>query len=186
MYHYAIFRTDAGFCGIAWSDRGIVRFQLPTEEAAVTERLLKKQLPDACPGEPPPAVVEAMAAAHAYFAGQATDFSGCVIDLSGCDTFARRVYAFARRVGWGRTTTYGALAREAGAGPEAARDVGRAMATNPVPLIIPCHRVLAAGGKPGGFSGPGGVATKMRMLALEGIELAPQQSFAFEYPRSSL
>jgi methylated-DNA-[protein]-cysteine S-methyltransferase len=93
------------------------------------------------------------------------------------------IYAATRRVGWGRTTTYGTLAKELGAGPEAARDVGQAMAKNPVALIIPCHRVLAAGGKVGGFSAPGGSAAKIRMLALEGIHLEPpapaQQSLGF-------
>ena len=88
-----------------------------------------------------------------------------------------------RRVGWGQTTTYGALAKEVGVGPEAARDVGQAMAKNPVPLIIPCHRVLAAGGKLGGFSAPGGSATKQRMLELEGVSLEPppppQQTLGF-------
>jgi methylated-DNA-[protein]-cysteine S-methyltransferase len=82
-----------------------------------------------------------------------------------------------------RTTTYGALAKEIGAGPEAARDVGTAMAKNPVPLIIPCHRVLAAGGQVGGFSAPGGSARKSRMLELEGVRMAPpepaQRSFGF-------
>jgi len=88
-----------------------------------------------------------------------------------------------RRVGWGRTTTYGALATEVGAGREAARDVGQAMARNPAPLIIPCHRVLAAGGKIGGFSAPGGSRTKLRMLELEGVRVQPpetvQRSFCF-------
>ena len=83
----------------------------------------------------------------------------------------RQIYAAARRVGWGETTTYGALAKEIGDGWEIARDVGQAMAKNPVPLIIPCHRVLAAGGKVGGFSAPGGAATKVKMLALEGVNL---------------
>ncbi len=87
------------------------------------------------------------------------------------------------RLGWGETTTYGALARALGAGPEAARDVGQAMAHNPVPLIIPCHRVLAAGGKLGGFSAPGGAGTKRRMLEMEGVALAAeapgQRAFAF-------
>ena len=83
-----------------------------------------------------------------------------------------------RRVGWGRTTTYGALAKEVGAGREAARDVGEAMAKNPAPLIIPCHRVLAAGGKIGGFSAPGGSRTKVRMLELEGVRVGPPESGA--------
>ncbi|KZE27949.1 methylated-DNA--[protein]-cysteine S-methyltransferase [Chelatococcus daeguensis] len=182
MHHYAIFETDAGFCGIAWGESGIVRFQLPTTDAAGTERLLQRRLPDAVPGTPPPPVAETIAAAKAYFAGRETDFSACVLDLGGRDAFAREIYAAARCVGWGHTTTYGTLAREVGAGPEAARDVGRAMAENPVPLIIPCHRVLAAGGRLGGFSAPGGTTAKLRMLALEGIDLAPepaQRSFAF-------
>jgi len=91
--------------------------------------------------------------------------------------------AAARRVGWGETTTYGALAKALGAGPEAARDVGVAMAKNPVALIIPCHRVLAAGGKIGGFSAPGGAATKRRMLELEGVRLEPPRPVqaAFEF-----
>ena len=100
----------------------------------------------------------------------------------GCDFFLA-VYDAARRVHWGETTTYGALARELGAGPEAAREVGQAMAKNPVALIIPCHRVLAAGGKVGGFSAPGGSVSKLKMLALEGVSFAPpepaQQSFGF-------
>ena len=106
--------------------------------------------------------------------------------MSMCATLAavfERIYAAARRVGWGHTTTYGALAKELDARPEAARDVGQAMARNPVALIIPCHRVLAAGGKVGGFSAPGGSAAKRRMLALEGVHLDPpppaQQSFQF-------
>jgi methylated-DNA-[protein]-cysteine S-methyltransferase len=118
-----------------------------------------------------------------YFAGEETDFSGFHLDLGDQDAFFQQIYAAARRVGWGRTTTYGTLAKELGAGPEAARDVGEAMARNPVALIIPCHRVLAAGGKVGGFSAPGGSATKIRMLALEGVRLEPpqpaQRSFGF-------
>ena len=111
------------------------------------------------------------------------DFADVRIDLGEPDPFVARVYAAVRRLGWGRTTTYGALARDLGAGPEAARDVGQAMARNPVPLLVPCHRVLAAGGKLGGFSAPGGAATKRRMLALEGVGLEPppaaQRSFGF-------
>ena len=93
-----------------------------------------------------------------------------------------KIYAAARRLGWGETTTYGALAKQFGDDWEIARDVGQAMAKNPVPLIIPCHRVLAAGGKVGGFSAPGGAATKTKMLAMEGVDLGAkpaQQSLGF-------
>ena len=135
------------------------------------------------PGAPTPEVAEAVAAVRRYFEGDETDFSDFKLDLGEQDPFFRQIYAAARRVRWGHTTTYGALAKELGAGPEAARDVGQAMAKNPVALIIPCHRVLTAGGKVGGFSAPGGSAAKIRMLVLEGVRLESalpaQLSFAF-------
>jgi len=183
VHHYCIFETAGGFCGIAWNNVGITRFLLPTGSAESTERSLLRRLPGAQPGPPAPEVTEAIAAVKRYFAGEETDFSGFTLDLGEQDAFFQRIYAAARQVGWGRTTTYGTLAKELGAGPEAARDVGQAMAKNPVALIIPCHRVLAAGGKVGGFSAPGGSAAKRRMLALEGVHLEPappaQRSFGF-------
>src|SRR5580693_4281894 len=138
--------------------------------------MLRRRAPGAESGVPPPEVAEAVAAVKRYFEGEEEDFSGFKLDLGEQDPFFKKVYAAARRVGWGRTTTYGTLAMELGAGPEAARDVGQAMARNPVALIIPCHRVLAAGGKVGGFSAPGGSAAKIRMLELERIHVAPPPS----------
>jgi methylated-DNA-[protein]-cysteine S-methyltransferase len=185
---YTIFDTAAGFCGVAWSTRGVTRLQLPTPSADAAERLLRRREPDAAPESPPPPVAAAVALVRRYFAGEAAEFGDVALDLAGQSSFFLQVYAATRAVGWGATTTYGALASGLGAGPAAARDVGRAMASNPVPLIIPCHRVLAAGGKPGGFSAPGGAAAKLRMLALEGARLDPapdqpppaaQSSFAF-------
>jgi methylated-DNA-[protein]-cysteine S-methyltransferase len=180
---YLIFQTAGGFCGIAWNDVGITRFQLPTKSAKATERMLLRRTPGAKPGEPTPEIAEAVATVRPYFEGEETDFSKFQLDLREQEPFFERVYAAARQIGWGRTTTYGALAKELGAGPEAARDVGQAMARNPVALIIPCHRVLAAGGKIGGFSAPGGASAKTRMLALEGVTVSPappaQQSFGF-------
>jgi len=182
-HYYFIFETAGGFCGIAWNNVGITRFQLPTGSAEATERTLLRRVPGAEPGAPGPDVVKAVAAVKRYFAGEETDFSGFSLDLREQDTFFKQVYSAARRVGWGRTTTYGTLAKELGAAPEAARDVGQAMAKNPVALFIPCHRVLAAGGKVGGFSAPGGSAAKIRMLELEGVHVEPprpaQQSFGF-------
>ncbi|KQV84522.1 methylated-DNA--[protein]-cysteine S-methyltransferase [Rhizobium sp. Root1220] len=180
---YCIFKTAGGFCGIAWSDVGITRFQLPTGSAEGTERLLLRRVPGSEPAEPTPEVADAVSAVQRYFEGKPTDFSDVKLDLDGQDAFFRRIYAAARQIGWGHTTTYGALAKQLGAGPEMARDVGQAMAKNPVALIIPCHRVLAAGGKIGGFSAPGGASSKTRMLELEGVSLAPpkqaQQSMDF-------
>ena len=182
-HYYLVFETAGGFCGIAWNSVGITRFQLPTRSAEATKRILLRRAPGAKPGTPTSEVAEAIAAVKRYFEGEKTDFSGVKLDLGGQDPFFERIYQAARRVGWGHTTTYGVLAKELDAGPEAARDVGVAMARNPVALIIPCHRVLAAGGKIGGFSAPGGSAAKKRMLALEGVRLDPpspaQQSFQF-------
>jgi methylated-DNA-[protein]-cysteine S-methyltransferase len=181
---YVIFATANGFCGIAWSDAGIARFQLPAKSAEAAERTMRRRTPGAEQGVPTPMVDEAVAAAKRYFEGKETDFSQLEIDLAGQDECFKRIYAGARRIKWGQTTTYGTLAKELGGGPETARDVGQAMARNPIPLIIPCHRVLAAGGKIGGFSAPGGAAAKLRMLGLEGVQVASpkgglQASFRF-------
>jgi methylated-DNA-[protein]-cysteine S-methyltransferase len=181
---YAIFETAHGFCGIVWNEAGITRFQLPTRTAAAAERLLLRRKPGAEPAAPPPTVAEAIAAVKRYFQGEETDFSHLTLDLTDQDSLFRQIYASARQVGWGQTTTYGALARELGTEPQLARDVGQAMARNPIPLIIPCHRVLAAGGKIGGFSAPGGASSKLRMLELEGIRVeqnAPPAQAAFDF-----
>jgi methylated-DNA-[protein]-cysteine S-methyltransferase len=172
-HRYLVIDVPGGFCAVAWSEAGVVRFVLPTRSAEAAERSLLRRLPHAEPGAPPPEVCAAVAAAKRYFAGESVDFSDIRLDLEGRDAFFRQIYDEARKVAWGSTTTYGALAKALGAEPQAARDVGQAMAANPVPLIIPCHRVLAAGGKVGGFSAPGGAATKIRMLELEGVHLAP-------------
>jgi methylated-DNA-[protein]-cysteine S-methyltransferase len=172
---YHVFETAGGYCGIAWNDIGITRFQLPTRSAEATERNLLRRVPGAEAGLPTPAVNEIVAAVKRYFNGENIDFSGVALDLDGQEEFFRQIYDALRRVGWGHTTTYGTLAKELGAGPQAARDVGQAMAKNPVPLIIPCHRVLAAGGKVGGFSAPGGATAKVHMLELEGVHVgAPE------------
>jgi methylated-DNA-[protein]-cysteine S-methyltransferase len=173
VHQYLIFETASGFCGIAWNGTGISRFQLPSRTVIATERAMVRRLPDAEPGTPPPEVGEVVAAVRRYFDGERIDFSSVQVDLADQDELFKRIYAATRRVGWGETTTYGTLAKELGAGPEVARDVGQAMARNPVPLIIPCHRVLAAGGKVGGFSAPGGSVAKAHMLELEGVRVAP-------------
>lgn len=173
---YHVFETALGFAGIAWSGAGIRRFQLPSATAEATRRGLLRLTPDAEEAAPPSDIAEAVAAVQRYFAGERIDFSHLALDLEGQDDLFREIYAAARRVGYGETTTYGGLAKTIGRSDwEAARDVGQAMAKNPVALIIPCHRVLAAGGKIGGFSAPGGAETKAKMLELEGVPLGPKQ-----------
>jgi methylated-DNA-[protein]-cysteine S-methyltransferase len=181
--HYHVFETAMGFCAIAWGDAGVVRFQLPMKNAETADQRMKRRANGAEPSAPPEDVAAVVAAAKRYFDGEETDFARVQLDLGGVDPFFSQIYDALRRVGWGSTTSYGALAKEVGAGREAARDVGQAMARNPAPLIIPCHRVLAAGGKIGGFSAPGGSRTKMRMLEPEGVRVGPpepaQASFNF-------
>ena len=167
--HFQLFETEAGFAAIGWNGNGVSAFRLPARTAAEAERSLKRRLPAAVLAEPPAAIARVIVDAKRYFAGERVDFEAVPVDLGKQDEFFERVYGLVRKLGWGETTNYGSLAKALGAGPEFARDVGQAMAKNPVPLIIPCHRVTAAHGKIGGFSAPGGSFSKARMLELEGV-----------------
>jgi methylated-DNA-[protein]-cysteine S-methyltransferase len=167
---HCLFDTAIGPCGVAWNPRGITHVQLPEADRGATEGRLRKGTGVTTPGQPSPEVEEAIARIKRYLAGETIDFALVALDLTGISAFHRRVYDAARRIGWGQTTTYGELARQAGA-PGAARAVGQALGRNPVPIVVPCHRILASGGKIGGFSAFGGAAAKERLLALEGVHL---------------
>lgn len=168
--HHHLFDTVIGACGLAWRGSALVALQLPEADRAATERRLCAKAQSAGPAEPPPAMQALIADITRYLAGEKVDFSAVAVDLAGVDDFRRKLYDTMRAIAWGSTTTYGELARRAGLDhPEAARDVGEAMGRNPVPIVIPCHRVLAAGKKLGGFSAHGGPKTKERLLALEGV-----------------
>lgn len=166
---YHLFETAAGFVALGWNDAGISALRLPAASAHEAERALLRRCPDALRTEPSPGVQGVVDAVIRYFAGERIDFGAVPVDLGPQDPFFEQVYALVRGLEWGETTTYGAVAKALGAGPEFARDVGQAMANNPVPLIVPCHRVTGAGGKIGGFSAPGGSMSKARMLELEGV-----------------
>jgi methylated-DNA-[protein]-cysteine S-methyltransferase len=169
--HHHIFDTAIGPCGVAWTARGLVGVQLPEKDRAATEKRLAAKSKSAGAAAPPDWVAELAADIARYLAGERVDFSAVNVDLSGLAPFPRKIYESLRGIGYGRTTTYGELAKALGLeGWEGARDVGEAMGRNPVPVVIPCHRVLAAGGKLGGFSAHGGPATKARLLALEGVD----------------
>ncbi len=164
---HALFDTTIGVCGIAWGATGVVAVQLPEADAQRTRaRLLKglKPLPEMAP---PPAVQAAMHGVQALLRGEALDLREVVLDLSRLTPFQRGVYAIARAIPPGQTRTYGDVARELG-DVGLSRAVGQALGHNPFAPIVPCHRVLAAGNRPGGFSAEGGAATKLRMLAIEG------------------
>jgi methylated-DNA-[protein]-cysteine S-methyltransferase len=160
------FDTAIGRCAIAWSERGVVCVLLPERDDVATRALLLRRHPGAREAAPPNAVAQAIADITALVAGEPRDLSDVVLDLTGVPEFNRRVYAVARTIRPGATLTYGAIAVQLGE-PDA-RGVGEAMGQNPCPIIVPCHRVVAAGGKTGGFSAPGGIATKRRLLAIEG------------------
>lgn len=167
MPAYALFPTALGRCALAWGPRGLVGVGLPDAGDDPLGGILR-QHPDAVEAEPPPPVAAAIAAIQAALDGEARDLGEILLDFDGLPPFHRRVYEAARAIPPGRTLTYGELARRLG-DPGAARAVGQALGANPFPVVVPCHRVLAAQGGTGGFSAPGGVDTKLRLLAREGV-----------------
>lgn len=179
-----MFETALGWMGLAWRGEALVAFQLPGAGRDAAEAGLRRRLPlPASPAAAPPRWIEDLVAAvQRYAGGERVDFSGIAVDLSGLDPLRRAIYQEIRALGYGQTTTYGGIAARLSR-PGAAREVGQAMGANPVPLIVPCHRVLAAGNRLGGFSAPGGSDSKLRMLMLEGVRLGPvsegQASFGF-------
>jgi methylated-DNA-[protein]-cysteine S-methyltransferase len=163
---FALFDTAIGPCGIAWGDGGIAGVQLPEAGEAETRARMLHRFPAAGETAPPPQVQQAVERIVALLRGEASDLSTVALDMDGVPEFHRSVYDAARTIPPGETLSYGDIARRVGA-PGAARAVGQALGRNPFPIVVPCHRVLAAGGKIGGFSAQGGVATKRRMLAIE-------------------
>src|SRR5919109_4448198 len=174
--HYCLFETSLGPCGVAWSERGLTRVQLPEANRIATEERIRATSASPSAVSPPPAIVQAIAEIQRHLAGLRTDFSSVSLDLTDVSPFHRRVYEAARGVGWGETASYGELARRAGC-PEAARAVGQALSRNPIAIIIPCHRIVARGHRAGGFSAYGGTSTKLRLLALEGVRFGSGTPF---------
>ena len=166
---FTVFDTAIGRCGIAWSGRGVAGVQLPEAREVETRARMTRRFPDAREAPPPPEVRRALDGIAALLRGEASDLSTVVLDMDHVSSFHRRVYEAARDIPPGATLTYGDIAARLGA-PGAARAVGQALGRNPFAIVVPCHRVLAAGGKLGGFSANGGVATKRRLLAIEGVQ----------------
>jgi methylated-DNA-[protein]-cysteine S-methyltransferase len=166
---YTLFDTAIGRCGIAWTERGIVATCLAEPDARRARARLARRCPGGQECAPPPAVQRAIDRVVALLRGEADDLADIALDMHGVPDFNARIYAVIRAVPPGETITYGEIAKRLG-GVDA-RDVGQAMGQNPFPPIVPCHRVVAAGSKTGGFSAPGGVATKLRMLAIEGAQV---------------
>ncbi|MGV8832950.1 MAG: methylated-DNA--[protein]-cysteine S-methyltransferase [Devosia sp.] len=174
-----IFDTALGAFGIGWTAVGVARVQLPG--LAPEEMVERLNRGGAMPGEPSRQIEAVINRIEDYADGAAVTFEKVPLDLEGVPSFHRKAYAMLIECAWGQTTTYGALARALG-DVTLSRTVGQAMGANPIPLIIPCHRVLASKGKPGGFSAPGGAVSKLRMLALEGVSVGTpygQMTFGF-------
>lgn len=168
-----LFDTAIGCCAVAWSADGLTGVQLPEADAAATRARMQARFPGVGEREPPPEVREAILRIAASLRGQPDDLRSIRLDEAGIGAFARRLYALLRELPYGATTTYGELASRLGE-PGAARAVGRALGDNPFAPVVPCHRVLAAGARAGGFSAAGGVATKLRMLAIERARFGAQ------------
>jgi methylated-DNA-[protein]-cysteine S-methyltransferase len=165
--HYTLFDTAIGICGIEWGTRGINGVQLPMGSEEKTRARIRQRHGEIEEAEPTTEVKATISRIVDLLAGKPDDLLDITLDLDGVPEFNRGVYDIARRIPPGKTLTYGDIAKKLG-GVELARDVGQALGRNPCPIVVPCHRVLAAGNKPGGFSARGGVSTKLKMLAIEG------------------
>jgi O-6-methylguanine DNA methyltransferase len=178
---YCLFETPLGACGIAWNEQETSRippmvtfFQLPEATRSVTETRIAGSSGGRKARVPPPRIAGIIKRVQRHLNGDVQDFLNIVVDLDGAGPFARQVYNAARKIPAGRTVTYGELATDMNR-PTSARAVGQALGRNPIPLIIPCHRVLASGNDLRGFSAHGGVETKAKLLEIEGATIGRPQ-----------
>lgn len=186
---FTVFETAIGPCGIAWTERGVVAVQLPEETVEATRHRLQDRFPHLQESEASQVARAALQAIVELTEGRDADLAAVPLDLEGVPAFHRQVYDALRTTRRGTTLTYGELAAMAGS-PGAARAVGSALRRNPVAVLVPCHRVVAAGGKIGGFSAAGGVCTKTRMLGIEGVrfgaaEATPPAAGDFDFDRAT-
>ncbi|MGH7022533.1 MAG: methylated-DNA--[protein]-cysteine S-methyltransferase [Caulobacteraceae bacterium] len=183
MTGYALFSTAIGVCAIAWTDRGVRRVCFPEASEAATRARLLRGAPGVIEMDPPLAIAEAIAGITRLLRDGRADLTGVELDLEGVDAAERAILEAARAIPAGTTVTYGDLAARVGQ-PNGARAVGAAMARNPCPIVVPCHRVLAAGGGFGGFSAPGGLESKARLLTIERAAIGDAPSLFEDLPVS--
>jgi methylated-DNA-[protein]-cysteine S-methyltransferase len=173
---FVLFDTAIGRCGVAWGSQGIVGVQLPEARESATRARVLRRFPGAREAPPPREVQRAVDSIVALLRGDddaRIDLAGIALDMEGVPDFHRRVYDVARTIPVGATASYGEIAERMGA-PAAARAVGQALGRNPFAIVVPCHRVLAAGARVGGFSAQGGVVTKLRLLSIEAARVNGQ------------
>jgi methylated-DNA-[protein]-cysteine S-methyltransferase len=167
MNSYHVFETVIGWAGIAWGDQGLIGAHLPEADASVARRSFARRFPGVVESELPAELAGVVEGVRALMRGEKADLSGARLDIGRVPEFNAKVYEIARTIPAGETLTYGDIAVKLG-GKLLAREVGAALGANPWPIIVPCHRVTAAGGKPGGFTARGGVNTKLKLLEIEG------------------
>ena len=170
LLHFALFGTPIGSCALVWGVHGLVSVSLPEAEEATTRRRIAQRFAQVHETRPSAALQITMARIKGLLDGAYDDLADVPLDMAGVPAFYRRVYDITRSIPPGATLTCGEVAARLGE-PHAARAVGQALGANPFPIVVPCHRVLAAGGKVGGFSAEGGVRTKLRLLQIEGAPL---------------
>jgi methylated-DNA-[protein]-cysteine S-methyltransferase len=163
---FVLFDTVIGRCGLAWGQRGLIGVQLPEATPGAAWARLRKRFPDAVETDPPDETDAVIDRIRDLLGGERDDLADVPLALEGQSSFNLRVYEIARAIRPGETSTYGQVAAAMGE-PGASRAVGKALGENPWPIVVPCHRVLAASGKMGGFSANGGAETKARLLTLE-------------------
>jgi methylated-DNA-[protein]-cysteine S-methyltransferase len=178
---FCVFETAIGACGIAWGDNGLLGVQLPQANAAGTRSRMRRRFPHVDEILPPPEVAAMIERIAAALRGERDDLRDLELDMRDVPPFHQKVYAVARAIPPGRTRTYGEVAAEIGE-PGASRAVGQALGHNPFAPVVPCHRVLAAGNRSGGFSADGGVATKLRMLQIENARIGGEPGLFDDEP----
>jgi methylated-DNA-[protein]-cysteine S-methyltransferase len=180
---FALFATALGMCAIAWNEIGLTAVWLPERDADALRRKVTRRCADASEAAPVGGIADAIAAITRLLAGERVDLRTIALDDAGVDAFDRRVYAVTREIAAGEVLTYGEVAARVG-GDASARDVGQSLGRNAMPIVVPCHRVVATGSGLGGFSAPGGTTTKRRLLAIEDARRAGPPGL-FDAPRAS-
>lgn len=173
MTQFTLFETEIGWAGLAWGERGLIGVQIPERDRDSARRGLCRRFPEAMEAAAQAELVPVISAIQALLRGEKADLTGAAIDIGLVPEFNAKVYEITRSIPAGQTMTYGEIAAKLG-DRLLARDVGAALGQNPWPIIVPCHRVTAAGGKLGGFSARGGARTKLKLLAIEGAPAAAQ------------
>ncbi len=164
---FHLFETPLGWCAVVWTASGLAAVRWPEADRQVARTRLLRRHAEATEQAPPPEIAEVVARIIDLLSGEAVDFTDVRLDLGDAPEFHRKVYAAALTIPRGQTLTYGEVAALLGE-RRSAQAVGQALGRNPTPIVVPCHRVLAADGRTGGFSAPGGVDSKLKLLMIEG------------------